>query len=249
VLRSLHLPRSLHNPRGSLRGVSDLVSGYGEVWSTRLFRPFFAERARRPGPVAWLDARRVVVVEWGPLGPGVQWPESRANIQAQVPPQFDGTLIITGFVAVDRRGVPTTLGRNGSDFSGSIFGALLDAIEIIIWTDVDGVLSADPRLTSMSSPATDAWPLAQVVKNSGASSNSVSLSTARWTRWRISAASLVRASATAVWNAPCKLWLRTSPRNTAPPGASRPMALSMTSARYPPLGKYWMTELRMMVSK
>ena len=106
---------------------------------------FFAERARRPGPVAWLDARRVVVVEWGPLGPGVQWPESRANLEAQVPAAFHGTLIITGFVAVDRRGVPTTLGRNGSDFSASIFGALLGATEILIWTDVDGVLSADPR--------------------------------------------------------------------------------------------------------
>jgi bifunctional aspartokinase / homoserine dehydrogenase 1 len=139
VLRSLQLPRP------SPRSVNDLVSGYGEVWSTRLFRPFFEERARRPGPVAWLDARRVVVVEWGPLGPGVQWPESRANIAAQVPAEFHGTLIITGFIAVDRRGVPTTLGRNGSDFSASIFGALLEATEIQIWTDVDGVLSADPR--------------------------------------------------------------------------------------------------------
>ncbi len=46
----------------------------------------------------------------------------------------------------DRRGIQTTLGRNGSDFSASIFGALLDAREIHIWTDVDGVLSADPRL-------------------------------------------------------------------------------------------------------
>jgi aspartokinase/homoserine dehydrogenase 1 len=137
--------RSLQLPRPSPRSVSDLVCGYGEVWSTRLFRPFFEERARRPGPVAWLDARRVVVVEWGPLGPGVQWPESRANIEAQVPAEFTGTLIITGFIAVDRRGVPTTLGRNGSDFSASIFGALLEASEIQIWTDVDGVLSADPR--------------------------------------------------------------------------------------------------------
>jgi len=145
VLRSLQLPRSLEHPRGSSRDVSDLVSGYGEVWSTRLFQRFFAERARRPGPVAWLDARRVVVVEWGPLGPGVQWPESRANLEAQVPAVFHGTLVITGFVAVDRRGVPTTLGRNGSDFSASIFGALLGATEILIWTDVDGVLSADPR--------------------------------------------------------------------------------------------------------
>jgi aspartokinase/homoserine dehydrogenase 1 len=145
TLRSLHLPRSLQRPPPSLRGVGELVAGYGELWSTRLFQRFFAERARRAGPVAWLDARRVVVVEWGPLGPGVQWADSGANIAAQVPADFHGTLVITGYVAVDRRGLPTTLGRNGSDFSASIFGALLEATEIQIWTDVDGVLSADPR--------------------------------------------------------------------------------------------------------
>jgi bifunctional aspartokinase / homoserine dehydrogenase 1 len=136
--------RSLPPPPAPRR-VSDLVAGYGELWSTRLFRPFLAERAHRPGPVVWLDARRVVVVEWGPLGPGVRWSESRANIAAQVAADFNGTLIITGFVAVDRHGVPTTLGRNGSDFSASIFAALLGASAIHIWTDVDGVLSADPR--------------------------------------------------------------------------------------------------------
>src|SRR5262249_16551838 len=54
-------------------------------------------------------------------------------------------LIVTGFIASDPRGAQTTLGRNGSDFSASIFGALLKAAEINIWTDVDGVLSADPR--------------------------------------------------------------------------------------------------------
>jgi aspartokinase/homoserine dehydrogenase 1 len=145
TLASLHLPRSLERAPPSPRGVTDLVAGYGEIWSTRLFQRFLAERGRRPGPVAWLDARRVVVVEWGPLGPVVQWAESRTNIGAQLPATFQGTLIITGFIAVDRGGVPTTLGRNGSDFSASIFGALLDAREIYIWTDVDGVLSADPR--------------------------------------------------------------------------------------------------------
>ena len=62
------------------------------------------------------------------------------------PPSFKGRLIVTGFVATTIAGMQTTLGRNGSDFSGSIFGALLEASEIIIWTDVDGVLSADPRL-------------------------------------------------------------------------------------------------------
>src|SRR5260370_1263713 len=85
--------------------------------------------------------RRLVVVEWGPLGPGIQWAESRANLEALVPAAFSGTVIITGFIASGQRGVQTTLGRNGSDFSASIFGALVGASEIHIWTDVDGVLS------------------------------------------------------------------------------------------------------------
>jgi aspartokinase/homoserine dehydrogenase 1 len=131
--------------RAAARNVSDLIAGYGELWSTQLFQRFFEERAGRAGPVRWIDARRVVVAEWGPLGPGIQWTESRAQLAALVPADFVGTLIITGFVAADRRGVQTTLGRNGSDFSASIFGALLKASEIHIWTDVDGVLSADPR--------------------------------------------------------------------------------------------------------
>ncbi|HET9106318.1 MAG TPA: bifunctional aspartate kinase/homoserine dehydrogenase I [Steroidobacteraceae bacterium] len=131
--------------RAAARNVSDLIAGYGEIWSTKLFHRFYEERASQRGPVQWIDARRVVVAEWGPLGPGVQWARSRANLTDLVDRDFKGTLIITGFVASDARGVQTTLGRNGSDFSASIFGALLDAAEIHIWTDVDGVLSADPR--------------------------------------------------------------------------------------------------------
>jgi aspartokinase/homoserine dehydrogenase 1 len=131
--------------RAAARNVSDLIAGYGEIWSTKLFHRFYEERGSRRGPVQWVDARRVVVAEWGPLGPGVQWAPSRANLADLVDRDFKGTLIITGFIASDARGVQTTLGRNGSDFSASIFGALLDSAEIHIWTDVDGVLSADPR--------------------------------------------------------------------------------------------------------
>jgi aspartokinase/homoserine dehydrogenase 1 len=131
--------------RSAAQNVSDLIAGYGEIWSTKLFHRFMEERTGRKGPFQWIDARKVVVVEWGPLGPGIQWAESRAKLQELVPAQFKGTLVITGFIASDRRGVQTTLGRNGSDFSASIFGALLDSNEIHIWTDVDGVLSADPR--------------------------------------------------------------------------------------------------------
>lgn len=131
--------------RAAARNVSDLIVGYGEIWSTRLFHQMLEERGRRPGVVQWIDARQAVVVEWGALGPAVQWAESEAKLRELVAPDFRGTLVITGFIASDRRGVQTTLGRNGSDFSASIFGALLGAREIHIWTDVDGVLSADPR--------------------------------------------------------------------------------------------------------
>jgi bifunctional aspartokinase / homoserine dehydrogenase 1 len=132
--------------RSSTYSMRDVISGYGEIWSTRLFAPFLRERGRIKGDVLWIDAREVIIVEWGSLGPAVQWPVSEANLRRLVPEGFTGRLIVTGFVATTVKGNQTTLGRNGSDFSGSIFGALLGASEIIIWTDVDGVLSADPRL-------------------------------------------------------------------------------------------------------
>jgi bifunctional aspartokinase / homoserine dehydrogenase 1 len=139
ILHTVELTRSAaHNVR-------DLIAGYGEIWSTKLFHRYFEARGRRAGPTHWLDARRVIVVEWGPLGPAILWPESQRNIARLVDAEFRGTLIITGYIASNRRGVQTTLGRNGSDFSASIFGALLEASQIQIWTDVDGVLSADPR--------------------------------------------------------------------------------------------------------
>ena len=132
--------------RSSTYTMRDVFSGYGEIWSTRLFALFLRERSRITGEVKWIDAREVVIVEWGSLGPAVQWAVSEANLRRLVAADFTGRLIVTGFVASTLKGHQTTLGRNGSDFSGSIFGALLGAAEITIWTDVDGVLSADPRL-------------------------------------------------------------------------------------------------------
>jgi aspartokinase/homoserine dehydrogenase 1 len=140
ILQTVRLVRSASTT------MRDLISGYGEIWSTRLFERLLRRRGIASGRVQWIDARRALLVEWGPLGPGVRWEQSRNNLQTLVPANFTGTLVITGFIATDTQGLQTTLGRNGSDYSASIFGALLDAGEIVIWTDVDGVLSADPRL-------------------------------------------------------------------------------------------------------
>ncbi|MGH8309063.1 MAG: hypothetical protein ACRETX_04630, partial [Steroidobacteraceae bacterium] len=77
--------------RSAARSASALVAGYGELWSTRLFRELLAQRGKRPGEVRWLDARECVVVEWGPMGPAVQWEESR-NALARLAPLVCGTL-------------------------------------------------------------------------------------------------------------------------------------------------------------
>jgi aspartokinase/homoserine dehydrogenase 1 len=138
LLQAVRLTRSAS---GAIR---DLIVGFGELWSTRLFARALASRGRRGG-VRWVDARDVVEVEWGHLGPAVRWESSRANAARVLAEAPATTLIVPGFVGRNPRGLQTTLGRNGSDFSASIFGDLLGAAEIHIWTDVDGVLSADPR--------------------------------------------------------------------------------------------------------
>ncbi|HET7202669.1 MAG TPA: bifunctional aspartate kinase/homoserine dehydrogenase I [Steroidobacteraceae bacterium] len=138
ILQTVRLVRSASTT------MRDLIAGYGELWSTRMFARLLRRRAA--GHVQWLDARRALLVEWGPMGPGVRWEQSRAQLRELVAGDFVGTLVVTGFIATDTHGLQTTLGRNGSDYSASIFGSLLDACEIVIWTDVDGVLSADPRL-------------------------------------------------------------------------------------------------------
>ena len=126
----------------------DLIAGYGELWSSRLLASYLSERARAFAggrQVRWIDARQLIVVEPGEMGPAVQWNESRVNASRLFPEDIFGISVITGFIASERNGLQTTLGRNGSDFSASIVGALINADKITIWTDVDGVMSADPN--------------------------------------------------------------------------------------------------------
>jgi aspartokinase/homoserine dehydrogenase 1 len=119
------------------------VQGLGEIWSSRLLAAHFAARGAGGD---WLDAREVLVVRHGELGAAVDWIESARRLEAWRNGRRLERVIVTGFVARDGEGRVTTLGRNGSDYSGAIFGVLFEAAEIQIWTDVDGVLSADPRV-------------------------------------------------------------------------------------------------------
>ncbi|MEM8983498.1 MAG: bifunctional aspartate kinase/homoserine dehydrogenase I [Pseudomonadota bacterium] len=138
ILKAISLVRSA--PARS----RDLIAGFGEIWSARLLAATLAATLAGTD-VRWLDARKVLTVRQTQLAPTVLWETSAERLSGELGTAFAGVAVITGFIAADETGLQTTLGRNGSDFSASIFAALLHAQELTIWTDVDGVLSADPR--------------------------------------------------------------------------------------------------------
>ncbi len=123
------------------------VAGFGEIWSARLLTGHLRDRGMS---AVMLDARQVLVVAPADAAPAVNWEVSRENLDSWLSDNPGDVTVITGYVAADATGAPTTLGRNGSDYSASIFSSLLGARELIIWTDVDGVMSADPRLVPQS---------------------------------------------------------------------------------------------------
>ena len=125
------------------RAALERIQGMGEVLSSTLLH---AHLRQRGGDYALLDARDVVLVRHTDLGAIVDWEESASRLAAWRESNPQARAIATGFIASGEDGLPTVLGRNGSDYSGAIFAALFDAAELHIWSDVDGVLSADPRL-------------------------------------------------------------------------------------------------------
>ena len=125
----------------------DAISSLGE----RLCAPVFAAALSQMGVEGCaIEATELIVTDSFHGGADPQAEPTRQRSQARIGPLLkNGQVpIITGFIGATADGVLTTLGRGGSDYSATILGAALDAEEIIIWTDVEGVLTADPRLVS-----------------------------------------------------------------------------------------------------
>ncbi len=140
------------------RGLA-VISGLGE----RLMAPILAAAMRARG----LEAEAVdagspdgalIVTDDNHASAAPDMEATRTATRSRLLPLLEKGVVpvVTGFVAATPQGVPTVLGRGGSDYSAAILGAALDADEIQIWTDVDGVLTADPRIVK------DAQPLAEL---------------------------------------------------------------------------------------
>jgi aspartokinase/homoserine dehydrogenase 1 len=97
-----------------------------------------------------VEATELIVTDSFHGGAEPQADATRQRSHARIGPILNAgqVPVVTGFIGATADGVLTTLGRGGSDYSATILGAALDAEEIIIWTDVEGVLTADPRLVS-----------------------------------------------------------------------------------------------------
>ena len=122
----------------------DAISSYGERLSsfivTQAFRHFGMATEH-------LDSRDLIVTDKRHTQAAPLFPQTYARLAAKVPPLAAKSVIVMGgFIAATEDGVTTTLGRGGSDFTASIVGAGIGAEEIQIWTDVDGMLTADPTI-------------------------------------------------------------------------------------------------------
>lgn len=122
----------------------DYIISFGE----RLSAPILSAALRHQGiPSRVLDGCEAGIITTPNHGDAMAIPSSEERIRGRVLPLMATSVpVITGYMGCTQRGVITTLGRSGSDYSGTIVGAAVGADEIWIWTDVDGVMTSDPRL-------------------------------------------------------------------------------------------------------
>ena len=140
-----HLAEALSRLAHLSPRIQDTVAAHGELLSSLLVGAAFRARGI---PSRTLDARSVMVTD-DHHGKAVPLPDEIAEgcRTHVVPLVAEGTVpVLGGYIGATRQGVTTTLGRGGSDYSAALFGAAMGAEAIEIWTDVDGVLTADPRV-------------------------------------------------------------------------------------------------------
>ena len=124
---------------------ADLIAGMGERMNNYIIARYLESTGT---PAVYIDAREIIKTDDNYGAANVLFDVSvplirsrRSRIAA-----VKGIPVVTGFISSTVNGISTTLGRNGSDYTAGILGHALDASRIEIWTDVDGVMSADPRI-------------------------------------------------------------------------------------------------------
>jgi bifunctional aspartokinase / homoserine dehydrogenase 1 len=123
----------------------DRLVSYGELISSRIIAAYFERNGLEN---YWIDSRQCIVTDSHYTKAAVNLVLTKEKIVQQVERSDKKIFLIPGFVASDEKGNTTTLGRGGSDYTAAIFGACLGASSVEIWTDVSGMMTADPRIVS-----------------------------------------------------------------------------------------------------
>lgn len=123
----------------------DRMMSYGELLSSQIIS---AKLNSVGAENEWIDSRKLIVTNSNFENAVVDFEITNKNIQNYFSTVTHSLFLLPGFVAADKKGITTTLGRGGSDYSASIFAAALNADVLEIWTDVSGMMTADPRLVA-----------------------------------------------------------------------------------------------------
>lgn len=145
LLRGVAMLREL-SPRSL-----DAIAGTGELLSTRVFAALLRARGIDS---TWFDARDALLTDrrFGQARPNVA--QFKERVHSHLAPLVrPGRAVVTqGYIGATEDGLTTTLGRGGSDYSAALFGAALGVDEVQIWTDVEGVMTCDPRQVPAARP-------------------------------------------------------------------------------------------------
>lgn len=141
ILRGVYLIKDV-TPR-----ISDAIVSYGERCSARIVNQYVGTGDGDEAPISTLyDSREFILTRASGEHPIVDFEQTNARVR-QILGKEKGIAIVPGFISSDvETGITTTLGRGGSDYTAAIIAAALDAEALEIWTDVDGFMTADPRI-------------------------------------------------------------------------------------------------------
>jgi bifunctional aspartokinase / homoserine dehydrogenase 1 len=123
----------------------DRILSYGELISSKIISAYLASDGLTN---KWIDSRELIQTDSQYTRAAVQFEKTQQNIQSFFTDANEDLFVVPGFIASDEKENTTTLGRGGSDYTASIIGAALNASSVEIWTDVSGMMTADPRVVN-----------------------------------------------------------------------------------------------------
>ncbi len=121
----------------------DRMVSYGELVSSQIISAYFNSVGLKN---EWIDVRKWIITDSSFTKANVHFSKTKENFRSFLSNGMHDLLILPGFIASDEKGNTTTLGRGGSDYTAAIAGAAVEADAVEIWTDVSGMMTADPRI-------------------------------------------------------------------------------------------------------